>query len=325
MRTTLRTPVWAILVCAAFVALALPAGATEKLRVGKAVPAAFSFTPLDVGMATGIFARHGLAIEEFAFGGSAKLHQALAADSLDIGLGSGPELAFVAKGAPVLGVAAMAGAPLLLGLVIGKDSPVHTIADLKGRNISCSTAGSLTSWMVRELSRQQGWGPDGINVLPLGADQTQIAAMRTGQTDGMPIDLATAYRLQGQGEARLLMKFGDLVKDFHMHVIYARRALIAADPEAVRAFLAGWFETIAFMRKNKAETVRIAAPVINASPEITARVYDETMAMFSDDGHFDAKALDTLRRSFVEMNLLPSEPDMSKLYTTQFLPSPAKS
>jgi NitT/TauT family transport system substrate-binding protein len=325
MRTNARTPIRAILVFAALLLLMLPSHALEKLRVGKAVPAAFSFTPLDVGMTTGIFARHGLEIEEAAFGGSAKLHQALAADSLDIGLGSGPELAFVAKGAPVLGVAAMAGAPLLLGLVVGKNSPVHAIADVKGRTVSCSTAGSLTSWLLRELSRQQGWGPDGINVLPLGADNTQIAAMRIGQTEGMPLDLATAYRLQEQGEVRLLMKFGDLVKDFHMHVIYARRALIASDPGAVRNFLAGWFETIAYMRKNKDETVRIAAPVMNAPPEIAAKVYDETMAMFSDDGHFDAKALETLRRSFVEMNLLPSEPDMSKLYTTQFLPNPAKS
>ena len=320
MRTNARTPIRAILVIAVLVLLLLPAGAADKLRVGKAIQNAFSFTPLDIGIATGIFARHGLDVEPTVFAGSAKLHQGLAADSVDIGLGSGPELAFVAKGAPVLGVAAMAGPPLLLGLVVGKDAPEHAIADLKGRPISCSTAGSLTSWMVRELSRQQGWGPDGIKVVPLGSDQTQIAAMRTGQTDGMPMDLATVYKLEGMGEARLLMKLGDLVKDFHMHVIYARRGLIASDPELIRRFLAGWFETIAFMHNNKAETVRIAAPVMSVSPEIAGKVYDETLSMFSLDGHFDDKALATLRRSFVDMELLPSEPDMSKLYTTEFLP-----
>ena len=35
--------------------LAAPAGAAEKLRVGKAVPEAFSFVPLDVGMRKGFF------------------------------------------------------------------------------------------------------------------------------------------------------------------------------------------------------------------------------------------------------------------------------
>ena len=43
--------------------------------------------------------------------------------------------------------------------------------------------------------------------------------------------------------------------------------------------------------------------------------------MFTDNGRFDAKALAVLRRSFVEMKILPTEPDMSKLYTEAFLPA----
>src|ERR1700727_555721 len=81
----------------------------QKLRVGKAVTNAFTFTPLDVGMQSGIFKQHGLEIDEYNFGGSAKLQQGLASNSIDIGIGSGPELSFVAKGAPVLGGGADGG------------------------------------------------------------------------------------------------------------------------------------------------------------------------------------------------------------------------
>ncbi len=49
-------------------ALIAPANAAETLRVAKVVPFAWSFTPLDIGMQTGIFAKHGLAIEEFGLG-----------------------------------------------------------------------------------------------------------------------------------------------------------------------------------------------------------------------------------------------------------------
>ena len=42
--------------------------------------------------------------------------------------------------------------------------------------------------------------------------------------------------------------------------------------------------------------------------------------MFSDTGRFDPKALATLRKSYVELKLLPTEPDMTKLYTEAFLP-----
>ena len=97
------------------------------------------------------------------------------------------------------------------------------------------------------------------------------------------------------------MRFTD-IKDFHIHVIFAADKLIAGRPEAVRAFLQGWFETIAFMRTNKA--VAIAKEVTNKDEEITARVYDELMPMFSDDGKFSPSALATLAKSYVELQLL---------------------
>jgi hypothetical protein len=44
------------------------------------------------------------------------------------------------------------------------------------------------------------------------------------------------------------------------------------------------------------------------------------MSMFSDDGKFNGPALATLSKSYVELQLLPQEPDMTKLYTEAFLP-----
>jgi ABC-type nitrate/sulfonate/bicarbonate transport system substrate-binding protein len=103
-------------------------------------------------------------------------------------------------------------------------------------------------------------------------------------------------------------------------VIFATDKLIAAKPEALRGFLKGWFESIAFMRGNKAETVRIAKEVMGTDEATTGGIYDELMPMFSDHGRFNPKALAVLSRSFVEMKTLPAEPDMSKLYTEAFLP-----
>src|SRR5437660_10530769 len=158
MNALLRRWVAAILLLVASVALlALPASAAEMLRVGKAVPEAFSFVPLDVGMRKGIFARNGLTIESIAFAGDARMQQAMAADSIDIALGSGPAMAFIVKGSPIKGIAAMAGPPLLLALVVRPDGP-KTVAEMKGKKVSVSTVGSLTYWLVRETSRPQGWG-----------------------------------------------------------------------------------------------------------------------------------------------------------------------
>ena len=130
--------------------------AQEKLRVAKASVAAFPFTALDVGAAEGIFTYHQLDIESVALGGDAKVQQAMASDAVDIGLGSGPSLAFIVKGAPVVGVAALSNAPSMLALVVLDKGPVKSLGDLKGRTIAVTSAGSLTEWFVSEISRRQG-------------------------------------------------------------------------------------------------------------------------------------------------------------------------
>jgi ABC-type nitrate/sulfonate/bicarbonate transport system substrate-binding protein len=297
--TTKATTGLAVLAITLFgVAGILPTPAVaEKLRVGKAVPEAFSFVPLDVGMRKGLFEKNSIEIESISFAGDARLQQAMAADSLDLALGSGPGMAFIVKGSPVKAIAAMAGPPLLLTLTVRADDSIKSVADLKGKRVSVSTVGSLTHWLVSELSRQQGWAADGIVVTPMGATQPQIAALKRKEIDGLVTDIATALTLEQAGEGRILMRFGQLVKDFHIHVIFATDKVIAGKPEALRAFLKGWFEAIAFMRANKAETIAIAKEVMGKDEAVTAKTYDELMPMFSDDGKFDPKALAVLAKS----------------------------
>lgn len=297
------------------------ASADATLRVGKAIALPFDFTPLNVGMEKGFFKKHGLDIQEIDFAGSAKLQQGLAANAVDIGLGSGPELSFVAKGNTDLGVAAFAGPANGLLLIARPDAGINGPTDLKGKKIGVSTVGGLTDWMVHQVSVKQGWGPNGIANTPLGTDEAQIAALRTKELDGMCIDVAGAYTLEGAGAAKIVLNFGSIVPDFINHITYASDTIIAQHPDEVREFLAGWFETVAWMRKNKDETVKIAAPVMHKSEPIAARAYDVVMPSLSDTGKFDPKALKVLSQSFVDMKLLDKEPDMSKLYTERFLPS----
>jgi ABC-type nitrate/sulfonate/bicarbonate transport system substrate-binding protein len=313
----------ALVVAIAALGAAPAAQAGEALRVGKAQSQPFTFAPLDIGIEEGIFARHDLEIEATDFPGSANLQRGIAADAIDIAVGSGPELAFIAKGNPELAVAAMANQPELLTIIVPQDGPVHTVADLKGRLISVSTVGSLTAWMIKELSRQQGWGPDGIRTAELGAEAPQLAAVRTHQVDGMVTDIANALKFSEAGVTRTVLQFGKIVPDFHIHIIYASDKIMAAHPEQVRQFLAGWFETIAFMKRNKSEAVRIGARVGGVSEKIESQVYDDIMPTFSTDGKFNPKALAVLARSFVELGTLPAEPDMRKLYTEKFLPAAA--
>jgi ABC-type nitrate/sulfonate/bicarbonate transport system substrate-binding protein len=317
---TTRACVTLASIALASLALGHSAAAQTKIRVGKAQAQTFAFVPADVGVEAGIFKKHGLDVEISNFGGDAKLLQALSADAIDIAMGGGPTFAFIVKGAPMLAVGALADAPGTIMLVVLKDGPVKTEDDLKGRTVSVSTTGSLTYWLGQELSRSHGWGNDGIKIAPLGSTTAQAAALKTRQIDGVITETSTVFKLEEEGSGRILVRFGERIKDFHVHLIYASKALIDKNPEAVRAYLAGWYETVQYMRDHKDQTVDVAARVSEVSKAVATRNYDELMPIFNLTGRFNPKALDVLSRSFVESGSLPTRPDMSKLYTEQFLP-----
>jgi ABC-type nitrate/sulfonate/bicarbonate transport system substrate-binding protein len=296
------------------------AQAMTTVRVGQPQAGTFQFVPLQVGIEAGIFKAHGIDVQVTDFGGGPRVQQALVADSVDIAIGSGPELALEVKGAPEIAVAAMADAPYSVLLAVLKDSPIKAPEQLKGKIVSVSSKGSLTYWLAQELSRQLGWGSDGFTIAPLGSTAAQTAALKTHQIDGMVVEANAGYRLEEDGTGRVLVQFGDRIKTFHIYVLYARRGFAEKEPEAVHAFLAGWFDTITYMRAHRAETIDIVRRSADVSPAIAARDYDELMGMFNPTGKFDPKALAVLARSFVEMGTLPSEPDMQSLITEKYLP-----
>lgn len=316
----IETAVVTCLALAASVGATATTHAETLVRVGKPQAAAFQFAPVDIGLELGIFKKHGLDVQATDFGGGPKVQQALTAKSIDIAIGSGPELAMIGKGVPEIAVAAIADAPYPVVLAVLKDSPIKTAADLKGRPVSVSTKGSLTWWLAQELSRQQGWGNEGINIVPLGSTTAQTAALKTHQIDGMIVEINSAYRLEEEGVGRILVRFSDTLKKFHNYVLYARKDFADDHPEAVKAFLAGWFETVAYMKQNREKTIALIQKVTEVSPAIATRGYDELMGLFNPTGKFDPEALQVLSRSFVEMGLLPAAPDLKSYYTEAYLP-----
>lgn len=296
------------------------AKAEDLIRVGKASAGTFAFTPIDIGTDKGIWAKHGLKVKWTAFGGDAKLQQAMVAGAIEFALGSGPGMGFIAKGVPALAVGANANQPLSMGLTVRMDSPFRTPKDLKGATVSVSTSGSLTYWLTHELSRQMGWGPDGIRTVPLGTNPAQAAALKAGNVQGMVASSSVGYKLEKEGQGRVLVEFGKYIKDFHTHVIFATKGVMTEHPDVVRRFLAGWIEVVNFMAANREETIKLAMPVSGLPEDIQTKEYDTVMPMMSRDLRFQPKALAVLARSFTELHILSKKPDMTKLYTEKFLP-----
>ena len=224
-------------------AVVAPASAAEKLRVGKAVAFAWTFSPLDVGIQTGIFAKHGLEIEASAFSGDARMQQALTSDSIDVGIGSGPGMAFMVKGVPAKAVGAMAGVPRNMAVMVGYDSPIKTVDDLKGKKLGVTTVGSLTDWIGKRIGTMKGWGPAGITTVPIGGMPPARAAIKTGQIDGYIGALEVGYHLEEAKEWRVITGADAVRRSLHHPRLFRARGRDREAPAGGARLSAGLVKT----------------------------------------------------------------------------------
>jgi NitT/TauT family transport system substrate-binding protein len=308
-----------IAVCLVPLMSATHALAADKLRVGKG-GVGLPFSTVEIGQQAKIWEKFGLEIEVVQMVGDSQQEKALAAGDIDLALASGPTMGFRLKGVPKIAVAAMAGAPYSFVLVVRPDNSIKTVADLKGRNGGVTSAGSLTDWLLHEVARQQGWGPDGIKSLSLGSTRTRLAAMKNKEIDTMVTTTAAAYDFEENNQAKILVSFGDIVHDFLTHVITAREKVVAERPDLVERFLKGWFTTVAYMKAHPEIGSKVAAEVLQVSLTAARKAYDADMKMMSDDGVFTESALDVIRKSLPEFGILDRVPEAKELYTDRFVP-----
>ena len=296
--------------------------AADLIRVGTPSADDFHFSMANVGVDAGIFKKEGIELQIVALAGGAKLHQAMTAGSLDVALGAGTDIGLIAKGAPEKGIGVLATKPSNMVLQASTRSGVATIAGMKGKKVGVSSVGALTYWLGQQLIKHEGWGPGGLELVATGGGQANIAGFVSGNLDGAVTSLESALKVEEAGQGKILLTFGDIVNPFIAHITFATNEMIAKRPDAVRRFLAGWYQTVAFARANKAEAIRYSRPVTGLSAALAEKVYDIEMPTFSSDGRFDPVGLEAVKQALVDLGQLKQKPETKALVTEAFLPKP---
>ncbi|AXK62137.1 ABC transporter substrate-binding protein [Burkholderia sp. IDO3] len=108
------------------------------------------------------------------FQGAAPLFEAQRAGAIDLAPAGDLPVLTAALGDPALRiVATRVGSPASLGIVVQPDSPVRTVADLKGRTVVVSSArGSISQYQLYGALREHGLAPGDVDVrfvLPVDA------------------------------------------------------------------------------------------------------------------------------------------------------------
>jgi ABC-type nitrate/sulfonate/bicarbonate transport system substrate-binding protein len=164
----------------------------------------------------------------------------------------------------------------------------------QGPKIGVSTNASLSHWLARKLSELQGWGPNGVRTVPLGAWPSNVAALQAGQVEGFIMSASVGHQLQRKKEGRLLLRFGDYIGKFYTRLIFASNRIIEKNPDLVKQFVQGWSDTVKHVKENKADTVRFAKEITGYDDDIQSEEYDDVMPMMTVDMKFDKESSGSL-------------------------------
>jgi NitT/TauT family transport system substrate-binding protein len=226
-------------------AAALPyrAGAQSltKLRVGQ--PPGTAAAIIIYAQQSGIFRKYGLDVDLQKMGSGTAIIAAVAGGSLEIGNGS--TFAVVTAFAHGIPVQILAGGPVYDAsqsnpygmLLVGKNAPLKTAADLNGKTIGLSSArGDLNAVATQAWVEQHGGDWSSIHVLEI-PQEAMVAALDAGRIDAITLQSPSTAIALATGKVRLFGRPYDVVgRHFSIAAWYGTSKWATENPQTLRAY-----------------------------------------------------------------------------------------
>ena len=204
-------------------------------------------------------------------------------------------------------------------LVVKADSPIKDVAELAGKKVGITSAGSgtdiLALWTVAEKKIQ-------ITRVPLGGGGL-VPNLLSGNIDASVMYSPLSYKLFIDKTARSLIDYGASVPPNMTAAWMATDKFIKDKPRVLQKTLNALYGGLAFLQdpKNRAAAIKLIAEIDEIPDNIAEAELDGNIVKLSKDGAMQTDwmnlALD-LARMIGMTDLAPVE----DIYTTQFKPVP---
>lgn len=211
-------------------------------------------------------AEHGVDVKWTEFPGGPQLLEGLNVGSVDFGVtGETPPVFAQAAGADLLYVAHEPPAPTGEAILVPKDSPIKSVAELKGKKVALNKGSNVHYLLVRALE-EAGLSISDITPVYLPPADAR-AAFERGSVDAWVIWDPFQAAAEQQLQARTLRDGQGLVSNHQFYL--AARPFAEKHPEVVVALVDEIRKTGEWTRANVDEATAQVAPLLGLSPEIT--------------------------------------------------------
>ncbi|RTL67542.1 MAG: ABC transporter substrate-binding protein [Hyphomicrobiales bacterium] len=269
-----------------------------------------------------LFDKEGIKAELTVYRGGAEGFEALAAGASDLVLNSSTSVAAgLLKGVKVRCVANGANGYYGWYLVVKTDSKIQDVAELVGKKVGITSAGSgtdiLALWTVAEKKVD-------FTRVPLGGGGL-VPNLLTGNIDASVLYSPLTYKVIDEKVARPLINYGAAVPAHSAASWIATEKIIGERPEVLQKALNALYGGVAFLQAdaNRDAAIKLVAEIDEIPEAIAARELDANIKNLSATGEFQ---LDWMERA-LDMGRLIGMKDLApakEMYVTTFKPVPTK-
>ena len=214
-------------------------------------------------------------------------------------------------------------------IMVPTNSPIKSLADLKGKVMGITGTGSSTDFEMQYLGLRNGVQPSQFTRLPVGAGQTFIAALQHGQIDGGITSQPTIANLVASGQAKILVDLQDNAQSkkafggtFPSTCIYMRTDYVNTHKAAVQRYVNATVWTLKWIHSHTAAQIAAKMPADYAGTDMSLYVnaWQQTLGFYSTNGIMPKDGPTTQYKVLAafEPDLPGKHVKLSATYTNQF-------
>jgi NitT/TauT family transport system substrate-binding protein len=312
----------------ALASFALTAAGAEDIAIGNYGSSANGM-PFGIALAKGYFRSEGADVTGIisSEGGGTSVRNAMAGvaygeanpGAIAVAIQQGADLRIVSDN--VLTIAEFAW-------MVNKDSPIKTIADLKGKKIGYTNPRSTSQALDILLLKKAGYKPEDAELVKTGGFGPMMAALELGQIDVAAVTEPLWSKMKDK--FRVLITGSAALPPLDNVVGMATAKAVATRGDFIRAVIRARRRAIEFMKAHPEEAGEILAQPFNITPQVaTSAIKNLTTSMtegipYWGEGDIHLEGMKRIIEVQKSVGALTGDIDLSKIIDTQFLPDDLK-
>jgi NitT/TauT family transport system substrate-binding protein len=143
-------------------------------------------------------------------------------------------------------------------LVVNQDSPIKTIADLRGKTVGVQSLGSAPEKTLRVVMRDAGLNPDtDVTFVAVGIAAQALQALRGGEVDAYVAALGTVSTMEALGEKFFYPEMPAYLRESIGPGLFTRRDMLESHREQLIGIGRAVAKATVFVKANPEAAVRI--------------------------------------------------------------------